>query len=170
MEKYLDLYRYAINFTGHALTDFTEQEFLDIFNASMGILGNGEKAQALTYKLSADTILRLYNTYGKKDSLKNSFNDNQKFDSLISNLTAISNTLTKDDITDKFGEISYANITVEQIADINEYYSNIEAVGFAWALQNKTYIENGMTEIERFSAPLMSFFPQDLLQGFIPSI
>lgn len=170
MEKYLDLYRYAINFTGHALTNFTEQEFLDIFNAGMAILGNGEKAQALTYKLSADTILRLYNSYGKKDNFKRSFNDNQKFDSLISNLSAISNTLTKDDITDQFGDMSYSQITVEHISDINTYFSNIENIALSWSLQNQTHIQNGIAELQRFSEPLMAFYPQGLLESFFPSI
>jgi len=74
IKNYVDLYRYGVNFIGHALTNVTETDFLQIRETIIGKVGNGEKATALSNKFYADILLRVYNNYGAKDKLKKSFN------------------------------------------------------------------------------------------------
>ena len=157
IKNYVDLYRYGVNFIGHALTNVTETDFLHVRETIIGKVGNGEKATALSNKFYADILLRVYNNYGAKDKLKKSFNDDSRFDSVILNLNNVSNELPNDLIFED-GEITYKNITQTNIENINSYYGNIEMEIGWWYTSNKEQINNGINELKTFIAPLTSFF------------
>ena len=174
VDRYVDLYRYGLDFVGEALASLNVTDVMDGVSVGLALAMAESEAEAnsanvLISKVSADKFLAVYNGYQYKAQLRASFKDNVSFDSLIEQIGVLANNVNKAEVYIQ-GNWDFEAITEEDFTTMESAIRGIDNVQEVWLASNYEYLQGGLEALNTYLKPLLQLVGFESLNDFMAAI